>query len=327
MKLYYITSGYRRPIDILDNALIKALIASGYEIEFFLTNRRPITELIPDIKKHAPDLVITLCGPKSHLPVSIIHGIRSLGLRTAVWFVDDPYAIDNALEVAAAYDYVFTIDSGCIPYYEASGCKQVFHLPLGTDLDIFRPYAVHPSYATDVCFIGTGYKNRLETMQEMLAYIQEPIRVHLIGHFWEHVDWSQGVRPKLRSKWINFTETPRYFNGAKIVLNLHRSEDDRYLDKNRTGAPAHSINNRTFDISGCRAFQLIDYRSDLASYYEPDKEIVGFHTPKQGAELILNYLHQDGARLDIAERAYRRTINEHTFLHRIASMMSILALV
>lgn len=327
MKLFYITSGYRRPIDILDNALIKALISAGYDTTFFLTNRRPLTELIPAIRDHAPDLVITLCGPKSHLPITIVHQIRSLGFHTAVWFVDDPYAIDNALEVAVAYDTIFTIDSGCIPYYKAHGCKEVFHLPLGTDLDIFKPYPVHPSYSTDVCFIGTGYKNRLDTMQEMLHYLPPSTRVHLIGHFWEHVDWSRGVRPQLRSKWINFTETPRYFNGAKIVLNLHRSEDDRYLDKNRTGAPAHSINNRTFDISACQAFQLIDYRADLSTYYEPDKEIVSFQSPKEGAELIMHYLNQQEEREAIAARAIARTQKEHTFLHRVNRLMSTLALV
>lgn len=321
MRLYYITSGYRRPIDILDNAVIKALAGSEHTISYFLLNRDPLVRLLPDIQRFAPDIVITMCGPKSYVPCDMIKYLRNLGILTVVWFVDDPYAIDNALEVAAAYDVVYTIDSGCIPYYEARGCKQVFHLPLGTDPSIFRPYGIHPSYQTDVCFIGTGYDNRLRFMKEMLQHVDKSVRVHLIGHFWDQIDWSGGCVPKLRSKWINFTETPRYYNGAKIVLNIHRSEDDDYIDKNRTRAPAHSINNRTFDIAACRAFQLIDYRPDLSQYYDPVTELSCFESPHEGATLIQQYLHDEAARRSLAANAYERTITQHTFSHRLQQML------
>ncbi|MDK8181210.1 DUF3880 domain-containing protein [Paenibacillus sp. UMB4589-SE434] len=324
MRIYYITSGYRRPIDILDNALIKALLGAGYHTDYFLLNRKPTAHLLPDIRRCSPDLVITICGPKSHLPVALVSQIKAMGIPTAAWFVDDPYTIDYALEVAAAYDYVFTIDSGCIPFYQARGCRHVHHLPLGTDTDIFRPYAVHPTYNTDVCFIGTGYDNRIAFMKELLQSVDRQVRVQLIGHFWDRADWSKGCAPIIRSKWINFTETPRYYNGAKIVLNIHRSESDTYLDKNHTGAPAHSINNRTFDIAACRAFQLIDFRSDLSHYYEPDVDVGCFESPREGAELIQRYLHDTEVRQIMAQRAYERTVHNCTFRHRIESMLSVI---
>lgn len=324
MKLYYIASGYRRPIDILDNALIKALTQRFQEVSFFLSNRTPYSQLLPDIRRAAPDYVLTMVGPKSFLPAEIIRSVRAMGIRTGAWFVDDPYAIDNALPVAREYDDVFTIDSGCVPYYARSGCAQVHHLPLGTDTDIFRPFAVHPTYHHDVCFLGTGYENRVVFMQEMLRYVERNVRVQLIGHFWDSVDWSSGCVPSIRGKWVNFSETPRYFNGASIVLNIHRSEDDPLLDKNRCGAPGHSINNRTFDIAACRAFQLTDYRPDLPLFYRPGEEIVCFDSPKECAELIHRYLHDRPARDEIADRAYRRTLAGHTFADRLDAMMSLI---
>lgn len=322
MKLYYITSGYRRPIDILDNALLKALSATSHTFDYFMLNREPLSLLLPRIQSFGPDMVITLCGPRSHIPVQVISELRRLGIITVIWFADDPYAIDNSLSVASAYDAVFTIDSACIPFYISNGCDKVFHLPLGTDTNIFRPYAVHPSYHSDVCFIGTGYDNRLRFFKEMLRYLDRNIHVRLIGHFWEHVDWSQGCVPLIRSKWINFSETPRYFNGAKIVLNIHRSEDDTYIDKNHAGAPAHSINNRTYDIAACNAFQLVDFRVDLPASYEPQAEIISFESPKESADQIHQYLHDAEARQRIAARAYERTMNCHTFSHRLHRMMT-----
>lgn len=322
MRLYYIASGYRRPIDILDNALMKALYGQCHESKIFLLNRAPLQQLLPDIREFRPDFVLTICGPRSFLPVEQVRSIRRMGIPIGVWFVDDPYAIDNALQVAAEYDIIFTIDSGCVPYYERHGCKRVHHLPLGTDTDIFRPFNAHPSYESDICFIGTGYDNRLRMMQQMLKELDPNLHVKLVGHFWDTVNWSGGCIPHLRTKWVNFSETPRYYNGAKLVLNIHRSEDDTLIDKNKTGAPGHTINNRTFDIAACRRAQIIDYRPDLHMFYEPGEELLCFESPKECAELIHKYLYEDAKRSSIASQGYERTRAEHTFAKRLAHLLS-----
>lgn len=324
MRIYYIASGYRRPIDMLDNALMKALVSRNPETRLFLMNRSPIQHLIPEIEEFKPDLVLTLCGPKSHLPIDLVHRIRSMGIQTAVWFTDDPYAIDNAFLVAAAYDVVFTIDSGCIPYYERMGCKLVYHLPLGTDPDLFRPFVAHPTYQSDVCFVGTGYQNRITFMEEMLRHVNRDVKVQLIGHYWETLKISGGCIPNIRKKWVNTSETVRYYNGARIVLNIHRSHDDNFLDKNKSGAPGYSINNRTFDIAACNAFQLIDYRPDLDQCYTPGEEIIPFSSPQECADLINGYIFDPSMRRDIAKRAYDRTIQSHTFHNRLDKLLACL---
>ncbi|TQR44842.1 CgeB family protein [Paenibacillus popilliae] len=322
MRLYYIASGYRRPIDILDNALMKALYGQCHESKIFLLNRAPFQQLLPDIREFRPEFVLTICGPRSFLPVDQVRSIRRMGIPIGVWFVDDPYAIDNALQVAAEYDIIFTIDSGCVPYYERHGCKRVHHLPLGTDTDIFRPFNAHPSYESDICFIGTGYDNRLRMMQQMLKELDPGLHVKLVGHFWDTVNWSGGCIPHLRTKWVNFSETPRYYNGAKLVLNIHRSEDDTLIDKNKTGAPGYTINNRTFDIAACRRAQIIDYRPDLHMFYEPGEELLCFESPKECAELIHTYLYEDAKRSSIASQGYERTRAEHTFAKRLEHLLS-----
>lgn len=322
MNIYYIASGYRRPIDMLDNALMKALGSIAKQVKIFPLNRAPLQLLLPEIRQFAPTLVLTLCGPKSHLPVDLVRSIRKMGIITAVWFVDDPYAIDNALEVAREYDVVFTIDSGCIPFYKSRGCERVYQLPLGTDPDIFRPFPVHPSYQSDICFVGTGYQNRLDFMGALLKSINGEIRVQLVGHFWEGLELPRNCKLNIRKKWVNSPETARYYNGARIVLNIHRSHDDPLLDKNKSGAPGHTINNRTFDIAACRAFQLIDYRLDLDSCYTPGEEMVFFESPKECAEQIHRYLYEMEIRDEMAGKAYNKTLDSHMFVNRLRTMMA-----
>ncbi|OGX68107.1 MAG: hypothetical protein A2189_07290 [Paenibacillus sp. RIFOXYA1_FULL_44_5] len=325
MKIYYIASGYRRPIDMLDNAIMKSFGRMNIQAVMFPLNRKPLSFLLPEIRKFAPELVLTICGPRSHLPIELVRSIRNIGIETAVWFVDDPYAVDNSLNIAREYDIVFTIDSGCVPFYKHAGCKRVYHLPLGTDPEIFHPFAVHPSYGSDVCFIGTGYENRLRFMEEMLTFLHGDIRVQLVGHFWESMKLSGGCMPNIRKKWVNFTETARYYNGAHIVLNIHRSHDDPLLDKNKSGAPGHSINNRTFDIAACRSLQLIDYRPDLNLFYTPDKEMVVFESPRECAEQIHRYLYDAEIRNQIAGKAFNKTQQNHMFTHRIEKMITLIS--
>lgn len=320
-KIYYITSGYRRPIDMLDNAMIKALMRRNDNVKTFLLNHMPIQQLLPDITAFSPEIMITICGPRSILPVDIVRKIRSMGIVTVVWFADDPYAIDNTLAVAAEYDYVFTIDSGCIPYYESRGCTKISHLPLGADPDIFYPNPVHPSYHNDVCFIGTGYQNRLRFFEEVLKQLNH-VKVQLVGHFWEGMRLSGNCIPGIRKKWINPPEVARYYNGAKIVLNIHRSHDDPLIDKNKVGAPGNSINNRTFDIAACRAFQLIDYRPDFKHSFKTGGEMVAFESPKECADLINKYLVDSELRTEMARKSYERTMTHHTFIQRVETMMA-----
>lgn len=322
-SIYYVTSGYRRPIDMLDHAMIKSLMGRNDRVKYFDLNTMPIQNLIPDIVRFSPDIMITICGPESILPIHIVRAIRGMAIATAVWFTDDPYAIDNALAVVAEYDFVFTIDSGCVPYYESSGCKNVFHLPLGTDPDIFYPHPVHPSYYNDVCFIGTGYQNRLRFFEEVLRRLNG-VQVQLVGHYWENLRLTGSCMPHIRKKWINPPEAVKYYNGSKIVLNIHRSQDDPLLDKNKAGAPGHSINNRTFDIAACRAFQLIDYRPDFDQFYQAGAEMIAFESPEECASLINKYLQNSELRMEMARKSYERTIKEHTFSQRVHAMMNII---
>lgn len=316
MKLFYITSGFRRPIDMIDNGIIKALLHRNELSSVFQLNRMDVKRLLAEVKNFSPDIVLTLCGPKSYLPIEMVRGIRKMRVPVAVWFVDDPYAIDNALEVATEYDYVFSIDSGCVPYYQEKGCERVYHLPLGTDPDIFNPFQVHPTYHSDICFVGTGYKNRLHFFDELFANLSH-VRVNLVGHFWEQLTIPHSCDVKLRRKWINSHEAARYYNGAKIVLNIHRSHDDPLIGKNQSGAPGFSINNRTFDITACRSFQLIDYRPDLELFFRPVEEIDFFESPKECADKIQRYLLDSNLREQMTEKAFRRTLENHTFLQRL----------
>ncbi|MFD2879981.1 hypothetical protein ACFTAO_34770 [Paenibacillus rhizoplanae] len=59
--------------------------------------------------------------------------------------------------------------------------------------------------------------------------------------------------------WVQPETAAKFYNGAKIVLNIHRPSAEKY-NRNQSGIIATSINNRTFDAASCEAFQLTDYK-------------------------------------------------------------------
>ncbi len=110
-----------------------------------------------------------------------------------------------------------------------------------------------------------------------------------------------------------------YYNGSKIILNIHRPSDEKY-NKNRIGIIAKSINNRTFDAASCEVFQLIDSKEELVNHFEEGR-IISFEDKNDLLEKIHYYIAHDEERKQIAKNARKRVLTSHTFQHRIDHLL------
>ncbi|MGM0882775.1 MAG: DUF3880 domain-containing protein [Bacillota bacterium] len=59
-----------------------------------------------------------------------VNRLKAMGIRTAIWYSDDPYYTDMTRNTARHYDIVFTNELSCVEFYRQHGCRYVFHLPL-----------------------------------------------------------------------------------------------------------------------------------------------------------------------------------------------------
>jgi spore maturation protein CgeB len=91
--------------------------------------------------------------------------------------------------------------------------------------------------------------------------------------------------------------------GAKIVFNnLHYAEIE-------------SVNARFFEINGCGAFQLSDYRSVLKDLLPIDPELVSFRSIDEAVEKINYYLQHPEERVAIAQTIYNHFMEHYTYDH------------
>lgn len=315
LRVLYVQQGF----ETIDLGILRALQVTAGEIQS--TSPAGMLELAISWR---PDLVLVMNAlhvfPPDHK--EHIERIRSLGIRTAVWFVDDPYFSDDTLTLATHYDVVFTHEQSCISHYKASGCPLVYYLPLAADTEMFYPQMTSLSYQSDVCFIGNAFRNRLRLFDELAPYLSQK-RLKIVGGNWDGLTRRNLLDPYIHDGWIPAEETARYYNGAKIVINLHRPTEAGSDNRNGRGIPGYSINPRTYEINACGTLQITDVRADLGQYYRPGYDIETFSSPAELCSKIEYYLTHEDHRLEVAWRALWTTRVRHSYTDRVSRLLEL----
>lgn len=318
IQVVYVTSGKGFPYGPIDQAVLETLQTMVSAVHVV----NPDHTVTPLVRQVMPDLVLVLDGMS--LPVEEVNTIRSMGVRTAVWLTDDPYYTDMTVNIAPHYDYIFTLELNCVELYRNQGCSEVHYLPFAAYTPHYYPNTFASSARRDVSFIGSGYWNRVRFFNPVLPRLMSHNTV-FNGIWWDRLPHFERYRKRIElNRWMSPEETKDVYNGTKIVLNLHRSHVDDSMNNNSLKIPPLSPNPRTFEISACATLQLTDVRSDLSRFYTPGVEIETFETHSDMIDKIEYYLANEDKRQEIALRGFERTWNEHTYAHRLNSLLQII---
>lgn len=109
-----------------------------------------------------------------------------------------------------------------------------------------------------------------------------------------------------------WTQMPKVFYNSRINLNVT-------MRNIRTGLPL-----RMFDIMGCEGFLLTNYQAEIASLFEPGRDLAVYESFGDCLKKAGYYLEHEDERRTIAENGYRKICAHHTYDHRIAEMFEIL---
>ncbi|OXM17584.1 spore maturation protein cgeB [Paenibacillus herberti] len=319
VHVMFVATAKGYPYAPLDAAIADTL--RSMTARFSLTNvEQPVVQQAGMLR---PDVVIFLDGLQ--YPPDQVDAIRALGIRTAIWFTDDPYYSDITRSLAPHYDYVFTLESNCVEFYRQLGCQNVFYLPLGVNPAEFRPRNPDLSLRREISFVGSAYHKRVDFFNQITPYLLTR-DVSITGLWWDRLNDYKLMQSRVRAgQWMGPLETAATYNGAKIVINMHRAHDDEtFNSNNESQLTAISPNPRTFEISACGTLQLTDIRDDLARFYVPGVEIDTYSSPQELVQKLDYYLNNEEARQAIALRAMYRTMKEHTYAHRLTTMLSVM---
>lgn len=269
------------------------------------------------IREFRPDVLLVIHGNRT--PLHQVRFARSLGVKAVLWLVEDPYEIDlHRGEMVETYDLVYTNERQAVKEYQRA---QVSYLPWCCNPEVHRRIEVSEEYRSDLCFVGMGFPNRLRVLNA-IAPLLKKLNVKLIGRWQRWGELHSDLRKFVLPVENDFYEVQKYFNGAKINLNIHRDPVNP-PSGNSQGVGATSPNDRTFALAGCGAFQLVDTtRPDLLECFKENKEVVIFSHPRDLAQKIKYYLANPKLRRKIGKAAQKRAYLEHTFERRLKQIFS-----
>ncbi len=242
-------------------------------------------------KKHYECLLMTA----GLIPLKM-HHIKSLQIPQKILFLtDDEWRFhETTRHYGQCFDWCVTTSKGSLPWYKEHGFQNVILSQWAYNHKVFRPVEIAREY--DVSLIGAPHSNRVELVRYLVGH---GIDVRLFGPGW-------GSIPDLKDRWGG------YLSVEDMVLTICKTRINLNPARSSVGGSTQ-LKGSTFEIAGCRGFQLTEERPYLNDYFRLGEEIVTFTTFEDLLEKVRYYLEHDIERERIASKAYQRAQREHTW--------------
>ncbi|MFQ5672109.1 MAG: glycosyltransferase [Nitrospinales bacterium] len=245
----------------------------------------PIAEVIEQLPRGwSPDLYLWVETGLDHIP----DDLDLLSLPKACYLIDTHLHLDRHKETARHFDFVFLAQKEYVAAFKASGCRNVYWLPLACDPEIHGKTDEEKTY--DVAFVGSV----------TVAHTERKKLLEAIGR---HFDLFMDRR--------FMDEMARVFSRSKIVFNH---------------AIGNDLNMRVFEAL-CSGSLLITDRapgSGLDEMFAEGEQLVLYDNENDLIEKIRWYLDHPEERDRVAGQGMRRVLERHTYDHRVKTLMTVM---
>ncbi|WP_322802452.1 CgeB family protein [Thermoflexus sp.] len=247
----------------------------------------PVDALIAALPQK-PDLYLWIDPAGRYFPP----GIERLPIPTACYLID--VHLGRWREQAARFfDAVFIAQKDYLERFRrAMGHDQVYWLPLAAAPDVHYDHQLPRIY--EVGFVGNiAQAHRRTARARRLKRIAERFHTN---------DFYRTYMPE---------EVGRIYSQSRIVFNCSIAGD---------------VTMRIFEGTACGALVLTDaIANGLDELFEIGREIVVYQDDEDLLGKIAYYLTHDEEREAIARAGQRRTLREHTYLHRMQKLIEIVS--
>lgn len=293
-------TGVSLKVDRALNAMLRLLIREP--------ERLRESDLLRTIEAVEPDLILVLLG--SQLSPKTVGAIRRRCPTPIVaWCQDHLVNLDRQYLIGAAYDHVFVKDHYMVAFLrDMAGLPSVHYLAEACNPKVHRTVALDRAdrerYAADVMTYGTLYYYR----QAVLSALED-FDLKIWGN---QPDWLVDRLPGRYMGWGVFEEEKcKAVLASSIALNtFHYGE-------------IHGLNARAFEIAGIGGFQLMSESKAAGEHFVVGKEIETYATRTELVEKVRHYLRVPDERAAIAAAGQRRAHGEHTYRHRIETILKV----
>ena len=244
----------------------------------------PVDELVVALPQK-PDLYLWIDPAGRYFPPSI----ENLPIPTACYLIDVHLGTWRQ-EVARFFDAVFIAQKDYLEAFRrAVGHPQVYWLPLAAAADVHRQHDLPRIY--DVGFVGNIAAAHRRTARAR--------RLKLLTERFHTNDFYRSYSPE---------EVGQVYSQSRIVFNTSIAGD---------------VTMRVFEGSACGAMVLTDsVANGLDELFAIGREIVTYSDDNDLLDKVAYYLAHEEERKAIAQAGHERTLQEHTYQHRMQKILN-----
>lgn len=313
-----------------DLHVVSAFKNLGYQVEHFQINNRPwniqfsrgilkgilgknrgnkisngmfINILKRRLENFKPELIFFTSA--CFIPVEFYEVVNSLSFKPKIFAWEGDGGTDNPLNsyVSSFVDVMFESEN---EYVKANnfGFKNFFHLPFCANINLYKDFGLKKE--NKIYFCGSWSQDRDEIFSKLTDY-----EIVLRGWKWD----------KLSSKGKDFDIEL----GTRSVLEQIDDYNKYYAVINKHQAINHicALNMRTFEVPACNTLLINDYRKGIENYFDLDNEICTYKDIFELKEILEKMKKEQNHFDKIRENGYKRVLSEHTYEHRMKSIIKI----
>jgi len=258
--------------------------------------------LLAQIEDFRPDLILN--QDVFHVDTGLMRRIKGAGGPILIGQVgiDPPRGEDWTV-----YDLMISQLPAIVKSFRALGVRsEVCHLAFEPSILDALPAA--PAQDIDVSFVGTvstDHKQRIALLEAVAARHD----LKLWGNIPKTLPASSPLRRCFQGE-VWGAEMYQVLRRSRITVNSH-------IDM--VGPEAGNM--RLFEATGAGAFLLTDFKDNLHTLFEPDRDVAVWRSIDDCLAAIGRALADDGARAGIAKSGHARTLAQHTYRHRIREIL------
>lgn len=245
---------------------------------------------------------------------------RKRGIPTVFYNKEDPPNFDVFIDAAKQFDFVFTSDANCIPDYRKHvGHDRVYALPFGAQPRIHNPIMTGTRTGS-VCFAGTWYAHRHFGRHEDAERILRPgldFDLHIFDRMAKsgnpNYSWPEIYLPAVRGA-LPYAQMLAAYKRYKVFLNINSVKNSPTM-----------FSRRVFELLACGT-------PVISSYSEGVEELIGSDIVLMSEEeattrkLLERVLGDEEYRERLSLRGQRKVFCEHTYTHRMQTLLDLLGL-
>ncbi|MCK1432206.1 MULTISPECIES: glycosyltransferase [unclassified Bradyrhizobium] len=262
--------------------------------------------LLAQIAHFKPDLVLN--QDVFYVSTRLVRRIRDLGVRLIIGQVGiEP----SKGEDWNTYDLMLSQLPRVVRAFRAAGVRaEVCHLAF--EPAVLDALPARPAPDIDVSFVGSVSEDHRERIA-LLEFVAERHDLKLWGNIPNSLPSTSRLRRCFQGE-VWGSEMYDVLRRSRISLNSH-------IDI----AGDEAGNMRLFEATGVGSFLLTDFKQNLHTLFEADRDVVVWRSPEDCSAAIERYLGDDAERRAVAAAGQQTTLARHNFRARVQEILNLIA--